>query len=383
MQIDGEFVTNLARTLFWDDHRPIQNSIDIIASCVQNATSDEIRTIVTDILEGRKKFVGVNEFQLVDDNERIRPLLDHIKTQEREKGIAAIRLDMKGNFRKYVDIWSTIKSSHIDVLMNHNMPQTFEECRKWYTMEKSLYSPYDDDSPYHGYNDIYIKNTPLYNTPTMGGLWLIEEPDLVYDACKGDLYLIGTLEFWKAIYEKKKYDPAFQSRNQRYLFSIKHKPSVEERIQYLIDAQQKKQKQKEPEYLSHEWFVYQYERTKDITYHLQPDDMEKWEGLIAPNGDFYSCEFGGHNSKAYYLLTQHPEWAPISEKSQQKDIRIDNALDVLIANGWCATRSVMYDHYVLPSFPKKPTKAQLDCILHAIDKHEVHINTYELYSYFD
>lgn len=60
-------------------------------------------------------------------------------------------------------------------------------------------------------------------------------------------------------------------------------------------------------YLSDQWFAEEYQKTQDINYTTEPDDIQRWEGLIAPNGDFYSCNFGRHNQKAYYLLVKHPE----------------------------------------------------------------------------
>lgn len=41
----------------------------------------------------------------------------------------------------------------------------------------------------------------------------------------------------------------------------------------------------------------------------------------------------------------------------------------------------MYDQYVLPPIPAKPTKAQINTVLYAIEKHGAKINTDELISY--
>lgn len=381
MQVDGEFITELARTWFWDEHRPIQVSIDLLGSCIQNATQDEIQTITTSILEGRKKFVGINDFELIDDNENIRPLSLYITNQEKKKGISDIKLDMMSSFAKYVDVWSTIKSSHPGVLAQQNFPTSFQECKHWYTMERTDYN-FDE------FENIYIKDTALFETPTRGGLWLIDYPELVYDACKGDMTQIGKPDFWKQIYEYKKDDPAFKDRNERYLFSIRPKPTFEERMEILERMYEKKLAKEEPKpmYLTDEWFDYQYRTTHESTYNMEPDNIETWEGLIAPNGDFYSCQFGSHNIKAYYLLIKHPELINSTrEEIEYSDtIRSDNALDIIVERcGWCATRSVMFDQYIMPPYPKKPTKHQVNRILDAIIKHNVKINTEELCSFLD
>ena len=76
--IEGGFITDLVRTWFWEEQKPIQTCIDLIASCVSGASTEEIQQISTAILEGRKKFTGINIFTMEDDNKRVRPLLDKI-----------------------------------------------------------------------------------------------------------------------------------------------------------------------------------------------------------------------------------------------------------------------------------------------------------------
>lgn len=289
-------------------------------------------------------------------------------------------MDMITSFRKYIDVFSTIKSTRTDVLMLHDMPTTFQECKEYLTMELN---------PHTGiFQEITCRKKNLIDMPTIGGLWLIHEPDTVYDACKGDLHLIGKPEFWRNIYEIKKDHPDFADRNERYLYSIRPKPSFEERMQALIEYSKKRHPEDqndEPEYETPEWFDYQFQHTKEHQYNMHPDNIENWEGLIAPNGNFYSVDFGSHNIKAYYLLITHAEQFRKTPDyfRNSTTIRADNALDTLLEYGWCATRSVMYDQYVLPSNTNKPTKQQLNRIFDAIDKHNVYINTDELVSYFD
>lgn len=375
--VSGEFITNLARTWFWDEHKPTKTCMELITCCCDDTelTPYEKTDIARSILEGRKKFVGTDVFTLEDDNEHIRPITDKIIADERRAKIEQIRLDMIANFRKYVDIYATIKSSHIDALSVNGMPNTFQECREYYTMQMT-------DSGY--FEEIPIRETTLIDSPTMGGLWLIHEPELVHDACNGDLSLIGKDEFWRNIYEYIKDNPDFKDRNERYLFAIRPKPSYEERMKALTKSYQETQDTlQEPEHNTPAWFQYKFQQTKECQYDMLPDDVKNWEGLIAPNGDFYSVEFGSHNIKAYYLLlTYHDKFHHTKEYFQENTrIRLDNALDYLIEHGWCATRSVMYDQYILPPIPAKPTKAQINTILYAIEKHGAKINTDELISY--
>ena len=77
-QVDGEWLTKFARDWFWLENRPYDVCRNLICSCLQAFPEDKQTEIANQILEGRKKFVGINNFQLVDDNECIRPLSDKI-----------------------------------------------------------------------------------------------------------------------------------------------------------------------------------------------------------------------------------------------------------------------------------------------------------------
>lgn len=370
--ISGEYITDLARTWFWDERRPIQTCIELIGTCICNGDQQTIKDITIAILEGRKKFTGINEFELADDNENIRSIADYVANRQKEETINKIKLDMIASFDKYMDKWATIKSSHPDVLALVGNPTSYEECRNYYTTTQ--------DSRIFAYTEnLTIEGKDIIETPTMGGLWLIREPELVYDACNGEMHNIGSTTFWDYIYESKKDDPDFAERSMRYRVSRRPKPSFEERIESLMKYLPDTPDSDTP-YLSDQWFAEEYQKTQDINYITEPDDIQRWEGLIAPNGDFYSCNFGGHNQKAYYLLVKHPEWINKTRKEviESQDIRMDNSLDILFQLNWGATRSVVDDHYLLPAHP---TKRQIETILTAAEKHDAAIYTKDLLSY--
>lgn len=370
--ISGEYITNLARTWFWDEKRPIQKCIELINTCICNADAQTVKDITIAILEGRKKFKGINEFDLVDDNEHVRSIADYVSNRQKEETIDKIKLDMIASFYKYIDKWATVKSSHPDALALVGNPTSYEECRNYYTTTQ--------DSRIFAYTEhLTIQGKDIIETPTMGGLWLIREPELVYDACNGEMSRIGSTEFWDYIYKAKKDDPDFTERNMRYRVYRRPKPTFEERIKNLMKYLPDEPVSDTP-YLSDQWFAEEYQKTNDINYITEPDDIEHWEGLIAPNGDFYSCNFGGHNQKAYYLLVKHPKWINKTREEviESHDIRIDNSLDLLLNKNWAATRSVVTDHYMLPAHP---TKRQIETILMAAEKHNAMIDTQDLLSY--
>lgn len=353
MHVDGSFLTDLVRTWFWDEHRPISTCVDLIRTCCAGYTESEIYAFTTEILEGRKRFDGIDTFHLVDDNQNIRPLLFAMEQQERNLLLSQIQTDMEHDFRKYVDRWSTLKSTHKDALDLYH-PITLEEHRQYYTQTQ--------ESSLHEWEDLMIGDLPLIETPTMGGLWLSQRPELVLTACRSELQRIGTTSFWENIYEAVKDDPIFTDRNTRYRFSTRPKPPVPE--PKLPDV-----KDIPPEgspYLSPAWFDEQYAITKDLIYRMVPDDLTNWEGLIAPNGDFYSCSFGSHNLKAYYLIKRYPERFP-----EFSNFPMERALDILRDRGWCATRSVWTQHVMYPNLPVQPTKHQIHTLLNLCEKHRV------------
>lgn len=179
-------------------------------------------------------------------------------------------------------------------------------------------------------------------------------------------------EFWKNIYELTKDDKDYRERNNYYLASIRMQQEKAEYYNRLWEtwAEEADKIDVTPyPYLSNEWFDATYKNEKDYSYLIVPDNIDRWEGLIDPRGNFYSCEFGGHAVKAYHLIiTQH-----LCDDIDRIDI--EQALDYIINKGWCATRYLpttgSYIEYPSISSGKRVTKAQIDKIFDAIYKHDV------------
>lgn len=376
--ISGDFITTLARQWFWQEHKPLQTVIQLLHESLFATTpvsEQKKNKIIQDVIEYKSDICGVDEFTIQphEPDSDYSSIFQRISTLERDLMIERIKNDMQYSFGKYVDKWSTIISTHPDVVCPHN-PQTYHEWVTYLTTENTMHI--------NSFAPILIHGKPLIETPTMGGVWLIHYPELVYDCMehKDDMNSIGTPVFWRHIYEHTKDWEWTKERNNRYTFSIRPKPSVEERIKALSKSYTE-DAAKEPRYMTPEWFAYKLKLEKSVQYLLEPDDMQNWEGLIAPNGDFYSVNFGGHNQKAYFLIHQHPDHFGFTKESlEESSIDMTNALDTLLEHGWCATRSVMFDSYFLC---QRPTKAQINCIFDAIQKFEVKLNTQELLSYLD
>lgn len=85
-KVDGEFITQLAREWLWLERKPYEKVEELLLSCLvtDQITDAEKRDIAQQILEGRKKLVGINIFTLEKDGENIRPLSELLQKTEVE-----------------------------------------------------------------------------------------------------------------------------------------------------------------------------------------------------------------------------------------------------------------------------------------------------------
>ena len=150
-------------------------------------------------------------------------------------------------------------------------------------------------------------------------------------------------KFWKNIYETVKDDDDLTNRNSRYRASVRLniEPEKADTVTYKPDFRD------------------------GINEKTEPDDFDRWEGLIAPDGKFFSCDFGGHEVKAMHIMKN---FFPHTETGR-------SCLDTLIGKlGWCATRCISINdgHYItIPldlGSEKRITKAQKETVWNAAIK---------------
>lgn len=101
--IDGEFLTNIARDWFWNMNKSYKKCEELLLSCMAGGSEEEKRHVCQDIIEGRKKLVGINEFELVDDNGKVRPLGQKVEELQRKMLVNQVREDMIAHPLKYLD----------------------------------------------------------------------------------------------------------------------------------------------------------------------------------------------------------------------------------------------------------------------------------------
>lgn len=393
-KVEGEFICDLARTMFWDDDRPYEACEELLLSCLgtDEISLDEKKGIAQDILEGKKKLIGINCFDLVDDNENVRPITNKIKQLQDKLQLKRIKEHMELNPLLYVDPYSTVKS--LRAAREYKQISTYKEAYRYF-----CFSEFDfDDS----------NEFPEYRSETMCGLWLLHEPELVLKVNGGPCsYYDDRNLFWKEIYEAvKERKGSFAARNERYLGSVRVEENKrEEKIRNEEEAMAKGKEavkvieaEIETDYEKHinamsyrEYAAHLKEMDPmNIEYDVRPDNIKNFEGLIDLEENFYSCSFGGHNIKAYHILVTY--WDKFDfKKLIGKDIKsrreanhvlkMDTALDVIIDAGWIATRYLPYRGSYLSykdDILFKATKAQKDTIWEDLTKHEVKLSDYSL-----
>lgn len=79
--IDSAFLTDIARSWFWNEKMPYKKSEELLMCCLNTdkLSLEEKKAICKDVIEGRKKFVGIDECQIVDDGKNVRTIDEELK----------------------------------------------------------------------------------------------------------------------------------------------------------------------------------------------------------------------------------------------------------------------------------------------------------------
>ena len=390
-QIDGKFITDLARTWFWDEGKEYEKSEELLLNCMctDKITLDEKKDYCQKIIEGKLKFVGINTFTLEEDGENVRPITLMLEKQKSKIAINEIEKHMKIYPMNYVDIYSIVKSYERAL---YEDVKTFEEVIMYFAGQHDYFGKWrqkiDDEN--------YIETIEEYmESSTKCGLWLLDEPELIYNLNKGPLYDDDKDDFFEKLYNylssKKNLDYYMKERQNKYAATIRMQKQENEKLKQIIENSSEKMKTeilektksktygwKEEERHINEMSLKEYDTYLKIMQSSEnypgcmPDNLESAYGLIAPNGDYYSSSFGGHNIKAYWVMCGlYNQFGFESRMKADMKIDIDKALDFLIEKGWIAIRYLPgKGDYLTYNEIKRATKAQIDKIYDVIIKYE-------------
>lgn len=180
---------------------------------------------------------------------------------------------------------------------------------------------------------------------------------------------------------KDRKESEFKERNQKYL-ATKRMQEIPTKIEHKL--QQGRSSEKSICDMTPEEFILHMinRRPGSLDVRVIPDNMEKFEGLIRPDGAFFSCEFGGHNVKAfYYIAAYYKEFGFVSRSEVYEKVPMDRALDNLIDAGWIATRYLpSAGNYISAKqdIQFEPTKEQKDTAWNAIVKYDCRVSNTEI-----
>ena len=118
-QIEGEWITNLARTWFWDENKDYEVVEELLLNCLMTdeISLDEKKDIVREIVEGRKKLMGLNTFTLEEDGVLVRPIYKKVQELKRKEAIRKIKDDMDIHANNYIDEYAlniSLDDYHMD-----------------------------------------------------------------------------------------------------------------------------------------------------------------------------------------------------------------------------------------------------------------------------
>ena len=383
-KVDGGFITDLARTWFWDENRPYETVEELLLSCLvtDSISLQQRKDIALSIIEGRKKLVGINQFDLVDDNVKVRPLYEKINELKKIAIIKEIEDDIVVNPLMYVDVYSTVKS------YKGYLRTIDEDIEENYT-----YESYDNVVGWFSTYSGVIGSTEVkeFSKETKAGLWLFEKPKLIYDLIQGKITNHNRDEFFEKLYKhigNEDLSAEMKKRQTHYERVINYNKNATKPINYLTkDTYCYESADKLPPYNEED---YRFSETR-LDWYVKPDKFISEYSWINKYGDWYSCEFGGHQTKAESIVCcneslkkKYRKW--LEENGERYESKLGDYTYTkwrvkLLDCNYYVNGSEMYTEFLLrtgwvkfhnpiggeckPTYYKKPTKEQNEAMFKA------------------
>lgn len=318
-KVSGDYITNQARDMFWNDKRPYEECEKFISSFFCGDTCSDIKFISRKILEYRSKLVGINEFNLIDETCEPKPISDSLIKKHENLLIDAIREDMAYHARKYIDMYAVDKS------WLYFIDGTPQQAYQY------AYSDAADIARYvRGSNLMFIEGVPILGEPLDlsyvyddsqkhildHGAYLVFNPQLVYSLIGEPVNGCNIRAFYDALYDyweksELKDNPLVKARQKKYLQAKKAYENIYDKI--AKDAET--------------------ELTDKSFCGLPDDGFSSHYGIIDPDGRWYNVDWGKHSLKAKSILEIH---FGCDEK-----MSLYKALDTIIDQGYILIRDVL------------------------------------------
>lgn len=318
-KIDTGWLTDFIRKRVYYEGVDFSEGVRLITECLPGVD----RATAIAVLSGTKRFQGINEAEVVDDN-ATEEYLKYLGRIEKNSKTALAEIDICANPLKYLDPFAVVRSisKYKEECDRRDEPPTMYSMRKWF----QEFCP--NDKLFEG--GLYSVSLAFVEKPIRAE----EDQEEFYD------YLYG---YWNRHLEgyagelSEEDRKRIQLRQRKYEFYREKKEKGLPIIEELLANYKKKE---EPKALSGEEFytidvgeIYSYEE-KNPTYLPMPEGQFTRYGLIAPNGDFYSCEFGAHASASIYLCEQLRLSSETVPEGERLMFNVDRAKDELYNRGW-------------------------------------------------
>lgn len=307
-RVDTGWFTDFVRNRVYYEGVPFDEGVKLITSCLSGVSEG----LAISVLNGTKRFQGVNTAEVVDDNSTAE-YLKYLQWLDQISKLNSAELDLSTNPLKYLDPFTTVRS----ISKYKEKCDSKDEAPSLYTMRKWFQEFCPNDELFEG--GLYSVSTKFAKRPIRTEK---DESDF-YE----DLY-----DYWNkklgdgGLSEEDEKKIKLRQRKYELYKEKKEKgsPSTEELLEELKD---KKGNELKPDefYELNSYKLSTVYKEDNSKYMPMPEGEFTRYGLISPNGDFYSCDFGSHASAALYLCNQ---------LSLLKTDDIDKAKDELYHRGW-------------------------------------------------
>lgn len=341
--ITGEYITKTARDWFFKEKKDYKKSEELILSCCENTplTLEEKRELAKDIIEGKFKFIGVNDLELVDDGENIRTIMEELEDREKELKIKLLIKDIEERPFMYLDRFALRKSLEY---FKKNADNVYSATLEDLIREFGYTYQYVDKSI-----DDILKDTRQVDKYLQYGLYVILEPrkwaEIIFNTIKSDNLSSSDYtnykleycltEYWNTILNE------WKNQGKNYANMTNHEKIVYERQLQICEyfnidfpfgntiyskgsIKGIKEKEKDIKELdipaidklkkSFDFRDYKKEHHDNWDAFVRANfDLgsigiadnvyqSQW-GIMDPQGHWYSCDFGGHTVKALAIIS--------------------------------------------------------------------------------
>ena len=337
-KVDAEWLCNFVRQRVWYEGLPFTDGVKALVASFSGIDT----ALATDILIGRKKLVGINCGEVVEDN-KVNDYLAYVKRTEAKKIEESIEKDLLIHPYAYLDPFATrwsIKEFEKEQI-------NFSTCTISTLREYFGRPPCDDD---------YLMQGGLYSIDTHFAHKKIESKE-------------DQLEFYESLYKywekylsensasltpkdvqqitiRQKTYELWKTKDERREKRLKKLIAEGKRFNRKITAFQKEEYNGAPRGLLPSWTIdgdgiFTLCEAGESYYQRQGkfkplDDKIFYEyGIISPKGDFYACTFASHNACAYVIYTTILGHTLEDEDGFAAREEWNIAKDKLYDLGWC------------------------------------------------